>query len=109
MAKEIDFEKIGKPLMTPEQYVKFLEALNEERNPELIEERVKNETSNQIFAELDKIAWQQIEPEKLEKFYNEFSKAKDKASALAIARKFSIIGFSAEKYDNVKKKFGVLK
>ena len=105
MTKEIDFEKIGKPLMTPEQYVKFLEALNEERNPELIEERVKNETSNQIFAELDKIAWQQIEPEKLEKFYNEFSKAKDNVSALAIVQKFSIIGFSAKKYDNVKKKW----
>ena len=62
-------------------------------------------TAKQIFAELDKIAWQQIEPEKLEKFYNEFSKAKDKASALAIAQKFSIIGFSAKKYDNVKKKW----
>ena len=35
MTKEIDFEKIGKPLMTPEQYVKFLEALNEERKAHL--------------------------------------------------------------------------
>ena len=62
-------------------------------------------TAKQIFAELDKIAWQQIEPEKLEKFYNEFSKAKDNVSALAIVQKFSIIGFSAKKYDNVKKKW----
>ena len=68
-----------------------------------------NDTAKQIFAELDAIAWQQIEPDNLEKFYEEFSKAKDKASALEIAQKFSIIGFSAEKYDNIKKKFSVLK
>ena len=74
-------------------------------NIQRIEAMTRANTAKQIFAELDKIAWQQIEPEKLEKFYNEFSKAKDKASALAIAQKFSIIGFSAKKYDNVKKKW----
>ena len=105
MAKKIP-KKLMKPLMTEKQFAKFMEALNEQRHTELIEER-GHETAKQIFAELDSIAFERIEPEKLEKFYDEFSKAKDKASALAILQKFSIIGFSAEKYDNVKKKYGV--
>ena len=74
-------------------------------NMQRTEAMTRANTAKQIFAELDKIAWQQIEPEKLEKFYNEFSKAKDNVSALAIVQKFSIIGFSAKKYDNVKKKW----
>ena len=67
----------------------------------------QKDTANQIFAELDAAAWQQIEPDKLKQFYKEFSEAKDEKAALEIAKKYSIIGFSAEKYDNVKKEYKV--
>ena len=69
--------------------------------------KVRTDTANQIFAELDAAAWQQIEPDKLKQFYKEFSEAKDEKAALEIAKKYSIIGFSAEKYDNVKKEYKV--
>lgn len=68
---------------------------------------IKKETAQQIFSELDKIAWQQIEPEKLEKFSEEFSKANTLASAYAIFRKFCTMRFSVEDYDAIKKKYGV--
>ena len=70
---------------------------------------IEAHTANQIFAELKAAAWQQIEPDKLKQFYKEFSEAKDEKAALEIAQKFSIVGFSAEKFDAIKKKHGVLK
>ena len=103
MTKKIP-KKLMKPKITEEQWLKFAEALEEQRHPDLLEERVRRETANQIFADLKAIAWEHIEPDKLEKFYEKFSRSKDK---LAIAQKFSIIGFIAEKFDNVKKKYGV--
>lgn len=106
MAKKAS-KKLIKPVMTGEQFADFAKAIDEERHPYLIEERVRKETAQQIFSELDKIAWQQIEPEKLEKFSEEFSKANTLASALAIFRKFCTMGFSVEDYDKIKKKSGV--
>lgn len=67
-----------------------------------IEEAQKKER-DRVFAELDAVAWEHIEPEKLKQFYEEFSKAEDEESALEIAKKYSIVGFSAEKYEAVKK------
>ena len=66
-------------------------------------------TANRIFADLKAAAWEQIEPDKLKQFYKEFSEAKDEKAALEIAKKYSIVGFSAEKFDAIKKKHGVLK
>lgn len=77
----------------------IVEALNE----------VRSDTANQIFADLKAAAWEQIEPDKLKQFYKEFSEAKDEKAALEIAKKYSIVGFSAEKFDAIKKKHGVLK
>ena len=74
---------------------------------EELKKKTRADTANQIFAELDAVAWQQIEPTKLKQFYKEFSEAKNKKSALEIAKKYSIIGFSAKKYDSTKKKFKV--
>ena len=68
-----------------------------------------NDTAKQIFADLKTAAWQQIEPDKLKQFYKEFSEAKDEKAALEIAKKYTIVGFSAEKFDAIKKKYGVLK
>lgn len=70
---------------------------------------IEAHTANQIFAELKAAAWQQIEPDKLKQFYKEFSEAKDEKAALEIAQKFSIVGFSAKKFDAIQKKYGVLK
>ena len=68
---------------------------------------IEAHTANQIFADLKAAAWQQIEPDKLKQFYKEFSEAKDEKAALEIAQKFSIVGFSAKKFDAIKKKHGV--
>lgn len=64
-------------------------------------------TAKQIFADLEQAAWQQIEPAKLKQFYKEFSEAKDEQAALEIAKKYSVIGFSTEKFDAIKKQYGV--
>ena len=52
MTKKIP-KKLMKPMVTKEQWLKFTEVLYEQRHPELIEKRVRHETANQIFAELD--------------------------------------------------------
>ena len=70
---------------------------------------IEAHTANRIFADLKAAAWEQIEPDKLKQFYKEFSEAKDEKAALEIAKKYSIVGFSAEKFDAIKKKHGVLK
>ena len=67
----------------------------------------QKDTVKQIFADLEQVAWQQIEPAKLKQFYKEFSEAKDEQAALEIAKKYSVIGFSAEKFDAIKKQYGV--
>ena len=69
----------------------------------------QKDSAKQIFADLKTAAWQQIEPDKLKQFYKEFSEAKDEKAALEIAKKYTIVGFSAEKFDAIKKKYGVLK
>jgi hypothetical protein len=74
---------------------------------EMYYKKARSDTAKRIFDKLDAVAWQQIEPAKLEQFYKEFSEAKDEKAALEIAKKYSIIGFSAEKYDAVKKKYKV--
>jgi hypothetical protein len=71
------------------------------------EDAVKINTANQIFKELDKAVWVQIEPSRLEEFYEQFSNAKDLKAALNVATAFSIIGLDAEKYEALKKKFKV--
>lgn len=93
--------KFGKKLYHGDCYVDFV------ANEYISDAQQRRAIANQIFTDLDTIAFEHIEPEKLENFYDEFSKAKDKETALAIAQKFSMIGFSTEKYDNVKKKYGV--
>jgi hypothetical protein len=62
--------------------------------------------ANLIPAELQEAAWQQIELARLKQFYKEFSETKDVKVALKIAKKYSIIRFSAKKYDAIKKKYG---
>ena len=71
------------------------------------EDAVKIKTAKQIFTELDKAVWVQIEPSRLEEFYEQFSNAKDLKAALNVATAFSIIGLDAENYEALKKKFKV--
>ena len=67
----------------------------------------QKDTAKQIFADLEQAAWQQIEATKLKQFYKEFSEAKDEQAALEIAKKYSVVGFSTEKFDAIKKQYGV--
>ena len=68
---------------------------------------IEAHTANRIFADLKAAAWEQIEPDKLKQFYKEFSEAKDEKAALEIAKKYSIVGFSAKKFDAIEKKYEV--
>ena len=65
------------------------------------------DTANKIFEELEKVAWQRIEPSRLAEFYEQFCNAKDPEAALKVAIAFSIIGFDAEKYEAIRKQFRV--
>lgn len=65
------------------------------------------DTAKQIFKELDAIAWEQIEPSRLEEFYEQFSNAKDLKASLNVATAFSIIGLDAEKYEALKKQYNL--
>ena len=67
----------------------------------------KADTAKQIFKELDAIAWEQIEPSRLEEFYEQFSNAKDLKASLNVATAFSIIGLDAEKYEALKKQYNL--
>ena len=70
-------------------------------------EQAKADTAKQIFKELDAIAWEQIEPSRLEEFYEQFSNAKDLKASLNVATAFSIIGLDAEKYEALKKQYNI--
>ena len=65
------------------------------------------DTAKQIFKKLDAIAWEQIEPSRLEEFYEQFSNAKDLKASLNVATAFSIIGLDAEKYEALKKQYNL--
>ena len=80
---------------------KILELVDE------IEDLARYDTANQIFAELEKVAWQRIEPSRLAEFYKQFCKAKDSDAALKVAIAFSIIGFDAGKYEAIRKRYRV--
>ena len=67
----------------------------------------KADTAKQIFKELDAIAWEQIEPSRLEEFLEQFSNAKDLKASLNVATAFSIIGLDAEKYEALKKQYNL--
>ena len=69
--------------------------------------QAKADTAKQIFKELDAIAWEQIEPSRLEEFYEQFSNAKDLKASLNVATAFSIIGLDAEKYEALKKQYNL--
>ena len=59
------------------------------------EDAVKIKTAKQIFTELDKAVWVQIEPSRLEEFYEQFSNAKDLKASLNVATAFGLLaGFS---------------
>ena len=64
-------------------------------------------TAKQIFKELDEAVWEQIEPSRLEEFYEQFSNAKDLKASLNVAIAFSIIGLDAERYEAIKKKYNI--
>ena len=70
-------------------------------------DEARTDTSNQIFEELEKVAWQRIEPSRLAEFYEQFCNAKDPEAALKVAIAFSIIGFDAEKYEAIRKRYKV--
>ena len=65
------------------------------------------DTAKEVFAELDKAAWEQIEPSRLEEFYKQFSNVKDLEAALKIAASFGVIGFNTEEYQALKHKYKV--
>ena len=65
------------------------------------------DTAKQIFKELDEAVWEQIEPSRLEEFYEQFSNAKDLKASLNVATAFSIIGLDAEKYEALKKQYNL--
>ena len=67
----------------------------------------QTDTAKQIFKELDEAVWEQIEPSRLEEFYEQFSNAKDLKASLNVATAFSIIGLDAEKYEALKKKHDI--
>jgi hypothetical protein len=69
--------------------------------------QARADTAKQIFKELDAIAWEQIEPSRLEEFYEQFSNAKDLKASLNVATAFSIIGLDAEKYEALKKQYKI--
>ena len=73
----------------------------------LSEEQIRADTAKQIFKELDEAVWEQIEPSRLEEFYEQFSNAKDLKASLNVATAFSIIGLDAEKYEALKKQFNI--
>ena len=60
-----------------------------------------------IFEKLDKLVGERIEPSRLEEFYRQFSNAKDSEAALKVATAFATIELDAEKYEALKKEFGV--
>ena len=54
--KEIkEFIKSYKPALTGEQFAEFAKAIDEERHPYLLEDRVRKETAQQIFSELENL------------------------------------------------------
>ncbi len=55
MKEYVEALKKRPPLMTQEQFNKFVEALDEQRHPMMLEARVRYETAKQIFAELDEM------------------------------------------------------
>ena len=73
----------------------------------IIDIKAKSDTAKQIFKELDEAVWEQIEPSRLEEFYEQFSNAKDLKASLNVATAFSIIGLDAEKYEALKKKHDI--
>ena len=89
-------------------WVLSLKNLNYERKLEYgLYEIDLHDHAKQIFKELDAIAWEQIEPSRLEEFYEQFSNAKDLKASLNVATAFSIIGLDAEKYEALKKKYNI--
>ena len=70
-------------------------------------DKARADTAKQIFKELDEAVWEQIEPSRLEEFYEQFSNAKDLKASLNVATAFSIIGLDAEKYEAIKKKYNI--
>ena len=49
------FIKSYKPALTGEQFAEFAKAIDEERHPYLLEDRVRKETAQQIFSELENL------------------------------------------------------
>ena len=49
------FIKSYKPVITGEQFAEFAQAIDEERHPYLLEDRVRKETAQQIFSELENL------------------------------------------------------
>jgi hypothetical protein len=104
-------EKEGKPLFTPVTAKEIMELLKFPDTQITMTvstlKEILEDDAKMIFAELDAIAWQRIETDKLEDFANECFEANDKASKEAILQKFSIIAFSVEEYYNIKKRNNV--
>ena len=112
-------EKAGKLAFIPatkDEIINLLKQPNSQltMTTKTLQEMLKDEgnkaradTAKQIFKELDAIAWEQIEPSRLEEFYEQFSNAKDLKASLNVATAFSIIGLDAEKYEALKKKYNI--
>ena len=86
---------------------KAWDKAQEEEYTEIAKRKARADTAKQIFGELDEAVWEQIEPSRLEEFYEQFSNAKDLEASLKVATAFSIIGLDAEKYEALKKKYNI--
>ena len=68
---------------------------------------IKKETAKQIFSDLDSAAWQQVKIEKLDEFLKKLKYAKNEEGVKKLLGQYSTIGFDADKYEAVEKKYGV--
>ena len=71
------------------------------------EETIRAERTKEIFDRLDKTMWERIEPSKIVEFYEQFNNSKEVDESIKIIKSFSVVGLEREKYEALKKEFGV--